>query len=456
MAWRWPFGWGSKTEIAPVAQDEGQVRLTPANLTVANLLRYFGESGDSSALGYYTLSGGGSLFSYPTFARCVEFIAGNIATLMSDPESLMVLDTDGRLAKTRRSKYVSELLTYSPDQMHSSYDWIEKFASDYVVRGNALTNVERRPDGTPFRLTLLREENAETMKTENGIVYRATKADSVDVVVAPEMDVAHIRWPTTTSMRYGASSRDYFAPAPARLLRPATEIGLASDEYIRSYFSYGGNKSDIAIVWGPELNESQYETFKKRLQEKRPREPMILSGGPEVKSLQSTAQSSDTAQLREFQIREVARYFGVPPAALGEGSTDKAATKAEEIGRIAWRFGVQLHINRFLHELSFKLLSKGERFEVDPIALVRGDPASMAPLFTVMRVGPNGNGDMSRAEARRYVGLPAAPRSGDTLPPERQWPEEASQQEAPPAEAINPRKMNGKHRSGIIIGESRA
>ena len=452
MAWRWPFGWGSKTEIAPVAQDDGQVRLSPANLTVANLIKYFGMSGDSSALGYYTLSGGGSLFSYPTFARCVEFISGNIANLMSDPESLMVLDTEGRLSNSRRSKQVSELLTHSADQETSAYEWIEGFAADYVVNGNALARIERRPDGIPFRLIRLRPDGAHTSDTENGVVYRAMEWDSDRQVVVADRDIIHVKWPSTLTRGWTSSSdRNRFAPAPATLLRPATEIGLASDEYIRSYFSYGGNKSDIAIVWGPELNESQYETYKKRLQEKRPREPMILSGGPEVKSLQSTAQSSDTAQLREFQIREVARYFGVPPAALGEGSTDKAATKAEEIGRIAWRFGLQQHINRFLYAMTYKMLAKGERLDVDPIHLVRGDPASMAPLFTVMRTGPNGTGDMTRTEARRYVGLPANPRRGDTLAPERTWPEDQPKEEAPPAESTQPKKMNGTSPRGIIL-----
>ena len=457
MAWRWPFGWGSKTEIAPVAQDDGVERIAAADLTYANLLRYVGESGDSAALGYYTLSGGGALFKYPTFARCVYFIAGSIANLMSDPESLMVLDTEGRLARSRRSKYVADLLTYSADQETSSYEWIESFASDYVVNGNALARVDRRDDGTPYRLVRLRSDGAETMDTPNGVVYRANEITTDRQVMVPEADIIHVKWPMAITSNWSGGSRSRFAPSPVTLLRPATEVGLASDEYIRAWFSYGGNKSDQAIVWTQHLDDSAYETYKKRLKEKKPREPMILSGGPDVKSLQTSAQNSDTAQLREFQIREVARYFGVPPSVLGEGSTDKAATKAEEIGRIAWRFGLQQHINRFLYAMSYKMLAKGERLDVDPIHLVRGDPASMAPLFTVMRTGPNGTGDMTRTEARRYVGLPANPRRGDELAPERTWPEDQpSQQEAPPAERVSTRKMNGTKPSGIILEESRA
>ena len=441
MRW-WPFGQRSP-DITPTAQDgEGTGRETISVDELAK--RLYGDDP------VYTLGDGSStLFTYPTFARCIEFISGNCADLIADTESLMVLDNDGKLSNSRRSKSVMDLLTHSPDGINPSHDWVEDFAADYAVYGNALAMVERRPDGVPFRLRRLRSEGAHTQETANGIVYRATDDLTGRQVVAAEADVIHVRFSRQSTMNWHGTSRQLFSPAPATLLKPSTQVGLSSDRFVRDWFRDGGNRADQAIVLNEEMSSDQLDEFRDMLRNRRSRSPIVIQGDAKVSSLSSTAQNTELAALREFQIREVARFYGVPPAVLGEGSTDKAATKAEEIGRIAWRFGLNLHVNRIISAMSFKLLSKGEKLAVDPIQLIRGDPAGLASLYTVMRTGPNGTGDMSREEARRLIGLPAEPRGGDTLPDERIWPENQPKEEAPPP--AQPKKMNGSSPRGIIL-----
>ena len=425
---------GNKTEIT--AQETsggvaGKQGFVPSNLTINQLMDYLNGSGDVTALDYYGINAGGTLLSYPTFARCIEFIAGSLARLICDPDSLMVLDDKGNHSTSNRAKRAINLLTKSPDNVIPANTFIEDLVSDYLINGNGLVGIDSYENGAANRLLRFESEGAYTTYTAEGLVYYMK--DSYNPAGAlrgvPADKIAHIRWPMLGMAR--GSNRSMFAKPPIQLMRPSVNVGLYADNYVRDWFRDGGNQASIAIIFEDDVDSPEVQKeFKDNLAKRRSRTPLILGNNAKVQSLDSDAQNKDLAELRRFQIMEVARFFSIPPAVLGEGDIDEAAN----LGQIAWRFGLQNHTARVLSALSFRLLNNNERFDVDPLTFTRGDPEAIAKLATVARTGPNGTGDMTREEFRRMLNLAASPKIG-TLGPEREFPENAENKDDADSEA---------------------
>ena len=396
--------------------DESVVRWVPANASLNQILDYYAGSGDNNIWDTFAFNVGGNLFAYPTFTRCVEFIAANCAHLISDPDSLMVLDREGNVSNSRRANAAMDMLTYSPDGNLSAYTWIEDFAGDLVINGNGLAKIVNRPDGIPKGMVRMDSSDAYTTDTQHGIVYTARPSYIPKAVLdhVPERNIVHTRWPLLKqNVSLGQNNRSRFASPPISMVRPATRIGLSADFYIQNWYLSGGNGASTAIVYNDPLGDSHKNELERNIQNRRGNGPLVFGGDAKVIPLNNAPQHASTAELREFQIREVARFFGLPPEVIG--SPNEARLKPHEILMMAWRGGLKHYVRRILSEMSLKLLPKGERLEVNPISLVRGDPSSIAPLLTVMGDGPNGTAKATAEEIRRWADLPSRPRKGETI-----------------------------------------
>ena len=84
-------------------------------------------------------------------------------------------------------------------------------------------------------------------------------------------------------------------------------------------------------------------------------------------------QNADDQELRNFQVQEIARYYGIPLPLLSVSIRQWGAAVNEQISKLGYRWGVKLHLDRILAPLRLKLLMPGERFRIDPTELVRGD-----------------------------------------------------------------------------------
>ena len=379
------------------------------------------DTGDAGLLSLYSFQGGGAVFQYAALVRCVEFVSATVAGLISDPESLTVLNDQGMEAKTRTAKTAHRLLTKSPDGGETAaHEFMEDFVADYCTSGNALARVIRSAN---FPVALERKDpwSSSAIQTRYGTAYTLHETDAPwgKQQQSPPVDsrqVVHCRWPRLRSSGPGGH-RMKFAVAPIQVLRPALAIGMQGDRHVAEWFLSGGTGAQAAIIYKDSLeNETQRREFDEYLHQKHSRTPLVLFDAPQVTALNQRPQSAETGSLREFQIREVCRLFGIPPAVLGElgglrGIDIGAMTKA------AWIFGIRHHTRRMLSALSLRLLPVGERFEVDRLGFIMEDPSTLSNLITATREGPNGTADVTRGEVRRWLGLPREPRDGEELPP---------------------------------------
>ena len=254
------------------------------------------------------------------------------------------------------------------------------------------------------------------------------------------MDVAHVRWPRLLRYARTRSTREGFAIPPVVALRPAIDIGLQGDRYIREWFTRGARSK---LHFNFDLKEGEVEPS---LDSKadlvkwieayaRNRQPMVTWGATSS-LLSDTPQDDQVKDLREYQVLDAARFYGIPAPLIGSMVTEWGPA-IEQLARLFWRFCLRHHIGRYLAALQLRLLRPGQRFVVDPTALLRGDSDAIARSWLCPSRGtPNVR---PSPPVRRFATRPACRsrmpklRRRTSGRPARTWPCPARPRSRPPA-----------------------
>lgn len=355
--------------------------------------------------------------AYVAMNRCVTLIAAVAASLIAGG-NLQVHNRMGGRVDNRRTGQILDVLCYSPDMgdtpMHS---FIEDAMADYCLDGNGLIvpqfNYSDRLLG--FKRYQPWDANLIFATRTKGKVYQMLEADvqdaSLDYVASRE--VIHCRWPRLLRYGFTASTRQGFALAPVVALREALGIGLQSDRYVGGWFKRG-SKNGLHVNWKlPPESEGFTPDQRKELASYvktavRNSEPLVTFNAESTK-IDDTPQDSESGELRNFQVQEIARFYGIPLPLLSVSIRQWGAAVNEQIGKLGYRWGMKTHLDRLLSAMALPLLKMGERFVVDPTELVRGDAEGMKDLIMALQ------GDAQRApvatgpELRHIAGLPRDP-----------------------------------------------
>ena len=415
----WPF---SRPDPQPVAHDESQGEggyWVPADTTWAQILDYVGNSGDNSPFGIYGVGVGGSrnsALSYATLFRCVTLLSSMAAQAITQG-SLRVVDNDGRTSKTPDAVRAIDVFQDFPDGVTPAYQWVEDWASDYLIDGNALAEIRRTRSRRLEAVYRFSSWDANTVPTSDGdFVYRGKYADRLDETLnyVSRRDMAHSRWPRLLRQTSSASvNRFNFAASPVAVMRPALQIGLAGDKFIREWYETGGaHRSQLAISLRERLTSEQRDDLRTYLRQySTSREPLVMGGGAQFTPLHQNAANRDQAELRAFQVQELARIYGVPAPVVNDNITQWGAG-IEQLAKLLWRFGGRQHLDRLLAPLSSLALGPGKRFRIDDTDFLRGDSSAIAELLNATK-GDAQSGETATVEERRiWAGLPLEPEHG--------------------------------------------
>lgn len=383
----------------------------PADTTFSQILDYVSGTGDVDVLGDLALTSGGGALSYTALHRAITVLTGMIARVIVD--TLRVVDQDGNRATGPRAETALRLMRQSPDGMCAAYTWHEDALSDLLTDGNVLAVVRRDARDRPVRLERAVPWGSYVVQTrERDWLYHLRLADQAEGTVIPVAMYNTIHGRFGRIRRSGSnqgSTRQMFATPPVQVYRRAARTGIAADRHILRFFSEGGSQaSTVGVVFeGNSPTPDQAKELRKWFRGYRnSRDALIVPfPGARLVQLNQPVQSEATGKLREFQIRDVTRLYGVPPPVLGENVTSWGSGIAE-LARMTWRFGAGPFAYRYLEAAGYRLLRPGDRFMLDPSEFTRPDPGAMATLIDGMLGGtPYG----TRAEARRFVGLPRTP-----------------------------------------------
>ena len=402
--------------IAPYASSsdgqDGGGYLVPADTTWSQILDYAAGTGDLDITDLFAFKGrDGTILHYPTLWSVVTRLSALVGQLVS--RTLWVEGPDGERVDTRRANAAVRLLRGSPDGRLPSMTWWADISADFFTDGDGLARIVRSGNtGEPMGLVRLSPWDAGAQVEADGSVkYRGRDADvGMGQGYYPERDVVHARWPRVRRQRAGAGaggSRWLFSVGPIVVARAASATGNAATEYVRQWFeSSGAHRAGYAISMKPMIPPRQREEVRKYLRSlAKSREPLVMGGGATITQLNPAPQSEATQKLREFQLRDVCRIYGVQPAALGEAVTGVGSTVAE-VSRMMWRFGLSQHMDSILSPFSQRLLTNGNQFRVDPLMMLRGDPAGLAGLVTATAGDAQRDPILTREELRQTLGFP--------------------------------------------------
>lgn len=366
----------------------------------------------------------------PALVRCASLISAVIAKLVTNG-SMRVHDADGNIVDTPKSRRILTLFNESLDGIDDSSTTIEDLVVDYCLEGNSLAKLNFNTAGTINSIHRLDAFSAEVVRTSDGnFVYRATTAlatgsDEIMETISAR-NIAHARFPMMQrSSGGGTISRSIrFSAAPITLINKAINIAILEEAGINEFYTRG-QRSNLGIGYPEKLSADQQRELRNAYQQiQKTSSPFIVDQGATFTNIKNTASNADSLGLREFQVAEVSRIFGIPGPLLNQNTTSWGQGIAE-LAKLAWRFGLSQHTERFLAPYNFRLLGTGQRFKVDASDLLRGDVAAMARLLTAVKRSAQQDETMTVEEQRMFLGLPKTPISGvlreavnDTMEPD--------------------------------------
>ena len=347
-----------------------------------------------------------SPLSYTPLYRSVTLVACSISWLITEG-FLSVVTRDGDTVNNRRTRTVLDLMTGLPDGRDpAEYHW--KDASvDYAVWGNSLIDVVRDSMYRPIAMNRLEVRGATVTQAPAGArMYTAYRAldEYARVRDYDATDVIHARWP------YMGRRNDCMAESPIRVLDRTIRIGIATDRYVQSYFAGdSGAKSKLAIGIKQTLSDKQLDQLRTQITGYTDsREPLVVFGDPSFTHLKESPSDADTSKLREFQVRETGRIYGIPPPLLSENVTSWGSGIAE-LTKLFYRFGLRDHLGAILSACRAVLLLPRERFRVNEMAFLRGDAKDQAILIRALQGDAQRDQLATETELRQFVGLPKEP-----------------------------------------------
>jgi len=350
--------------------------------------------------------------TYATVFRCATLISGMLADLIVN--SARVETWDGDRVTSSRAGQLEEWLRVSPDEDVSAYTFIEDVVLDYLMSGNGFM-VE---DGV--KLCRGRAIGAETDEVNGRRQYKLTLESGASEPMDRWFDfrsVAHSRWPHLGGRETNRKRRGFARP-PVQVMARAVGVGQAADAYVADYFSPqgGGSKPKVGIAYQSAPGDEQKEEIRKYIRRYAAgREPLVMFDGAQITKIADSPQDTDVLKLREFQVREVARFFGIPAPLVGEHVT-QWGSGIEQLARLAYRFCGRQHLHRILWPMQMRFLPRREKIGVDETELVRGDTTALAKLTPTLG-GPNNPRVVGVREFRRWLGLPREMSEADKAEP---------------------------------------
>lgn len=350
-----------------------------------------------------------------TLFRCVTLISSTVAEIISN--SVYAVDFERRWLDPQPDD-IRHLLRTSPDDLTTGYAFIEDLMMDLLLEGNALVVIDRM-DGKPYRLRRMISRTATCTRIRNRLIYEGEIVGPFEPSVPEAVDsanIVHARW-SDMSGRDLASSRgprSGFVATPLVALSDDLQVSRDIIRWIAKFFSLSGGtvKSDTSIVYPSPLDEQAQKKVIEGIAEiSNARRPLILFGDPKVNSLKTTPQDAETANLRNQEVENIGRLYGIPPPLMGLHTT-QWGSGVSELARLYWTSAARPAMNRLIQPLSLRLLPKGQDLVVNESEMLRGDITALTSLMAVTK-GSTADPILGRSEHRSLLGVDTPFPEGD-------------------------------------------
>jgi len=299
--------------------------------------------------------------------------------LLSESVASLPLHTYQRqeTGKQRATEHpVARLLSSSVNPRMSSYSFRETIMGHVLTYGNGYAEIVRDGSGNPVELLIITPDRVTVKQDDNGAIYYLVD-ESLRLAADDVFHIAGLGFDGTVGY------------SPITLARQCIGLGLGAERFGGSFF--GNSAKPAGVLSHPnrlsaEAAENLRNTWRNAYQgvDNAGRTAILEEG----MSWQSLGISNDDAQYletRQFQIVEIARWYGVPPHMIG--SLDNATfSNIEHQGIEYVTYSLRPWLVRWEQEIKRKLFVDDvyfSEFLVD--GLLRGDTKTRYDGYKIAR-----------------------------------------------------------------------
>lgn len=272
---------------------------------------------------------------------------------------------------------VSELLTISPNNSVSSYDFINQIETVRNEKGNAYVLIERDTFSQPSKLYLLNSDIVNiAIENNSREVYYIIHAASGNKLIIHNMDMLHFKHIVGSNMLKGI--------IPIDVLKNTTDFDAA----IRKFNLSEMQKPDSFVLkYGSNIDvkkrKSVIENFKQFYEENGG--ILFQEPGVEIDPITKKYVSEDIVASENLTRERVANVFQLPAVFLNANESSNF-TKNEELNRFFLQHTLISIIKQYESEFNRKLLTpldrkKNRYFKFNVKAYLRADSATQAEVY---------------------------------------------------------------------------
>lgn len=276
----------------------------------------------------------------------------------------------------------------------SKYNLIKLLIQSVILKGNGFAYIERGSDGTPKALRYLESKDVTIHydKARNDLYYTCSTVSNRKI---EPINIVHLLKNSYNGVE-GVSILSY----ASRTLNLAN----STENSANNFYSNGCNLSGVLTVEG-QLSANQRNDIRNSWQQAYTNGGSglaILQGNMKYQPVQLNAEDSQLLQSRQYNVTDIARFFGISPVLLGD-LTHSSYSTLEAAQQEFLVHTLQPYISMVEEEFTRKLCATFTDYEInlDEAYLMRTDKAAQANYWqTLLNCGV-----LSINEVRHELGL---------------------------------------------------
>lgn len=318
--------------------------------------------------------------SIPAVWQAISIISGDVACADLD-----VYKTDGENVEVDLEHPAEFLISQQANEDTTAYEFWRRIVLHALLWGNGYGYIDRSGRvGDPDGLYNLLPDRTAPKRDKNGDLFYVTEVNGELVPLLPS-EVLHVK---------GLSVEPSLGYDLMVAARNCFGLALAAKGFASKFFAHGaqtGGWLEIPTSFTEQAKRNLEEKFEQKYAGKHNWfKVAVLRDGAKFHSTTINPQQSQMVEMSEEEVREVARFFNLPPFKLG--LTDSQSYNSCEQSQQVYLTGCLRHwLKAISTEAESKLLDEDQRrerthsMEHDTSGLLEVDTQTMATVLSTLR-----------------------------------------------------------------------
>ena len=304
--------------------------------------------------------------------------------LIADDISSLPLMLYKRLPNGGKERFVNHplyrLLHDSPNEEMSTMTWRQTMQGHVLTWGNGYAEIERDGAGRPAALWPITPDRVTPFRDSDGVLrYRITNTNAPPTIL-DAFDMLHL---------HGLGFDGLMGYSPVAKARESIGLSVATERFGATFFGNGSTFGGVFEHPG-RMSQPAQENFRKAIAERhqgvdRAHKFLIVEEGMKYQKLGIPPNDAQFLDTRVFQIREIARWYKIPPHKLAD-LADATFSNVEQMNIDYYTSCLRPWLTLWEEELSRKLIAPLEQqiqfVEHLTAGLLKADATARAALYT--------------------------------------------------------------------------